>query len=885
MSTERRRNAGGRRRAGGPAGGAHGDGGRRRAGGPAGDERAGGRRRPDRDDTAGYWDGGGGGGGGRGRPGPADGDGFWDDDRPARRSRPEPGDARRRRPEPGRQSGQRRAAAGGARSEAGPGGPGRRAAHGSGGRRRAARDDDHDEFDDRGPVKRFFAKAWKPAVIACSLMFITGVAVLGIAYASTPDPRTIDEQDRAMLAATSINYANGKEAVTTGEVNRVMIKEGEEIPQPVVNGVLAAEQRNFYEEPGISISGTARAVLTLGSAGGGSTITQQMARNYYDILSQERTYTRKLREIMIAIKAGQVMAPDEILKKYLNTIYFGRQAYGVQAAAQAYFGKDVQDLNAAEGVFIGSIIQQPGNFENIEKGSEMEEILKERWDYTRDGLVEMHQNNPELGMTKAKANELEFPETVPYDPGLEVQGQEGYIKTAVLNELANRYGLEPGQVQTGGYTVETSLDPKLMKEAAKAFSETLPDMPKETVQGLVSVKPQTGEIKAFYGGTDWTKDPNNSLRLDAQAGSAFKPYVLATGLEQGIGLKSEFNGDSPQEFPGVGESIQNDSNVDHGQVNLVESTADSINTSFVQLAIETTPQAVRDTAAAAGVSEDQFETAQLGPNIALGTYRVSALDQAAGFATFANGGVHMPQHMITKVTNAEGDVVEPEDAAKLESGTQAFSRQTAIDATYAMTQVVENGGGESAALPDGRPVAGKTGTSNSAKSAWFVGFTPQLSTAVGLSRDDGKKLVIPGVEAIYGGTTSAKIWKTYMTEAMKGKEVMRFEDPVYSGSAKRYGPTPTPEATPTQEEPSEEPDETITPTAPESPTQQTEDPTETATPPCRPDNFWEDCEPTTPGTPTGEPTGGEPGEGGNGNGNNGGNNEDDNDNGIQLGGF
>ncbi|MFD0773193.1 transglycosylase domain-containing protein, partial [Streptomonospora algeriensis] len=747
-------------------------------------------------------------------------------------------------------------------------------AHGSGrgGRRRPPRDG-FDENDERGPVKRFFAKTWKPAVIVCGVMFVTGVAVLGIIYANTPDPRTLDQQDRAALAATSINYGNGKEAVTTGEVNRVLIQR-DDVPPEVVNGVLAAEQRNFYEEPGISISGTMRAVLTAGAAGGGSTITQQMARNYYNTLSQERSYSRKLREIMIAIKAGQVMSPDTILEKYLNTIYFGRQAYGVQAAAQAYFGKDVQDLNAAEGVYIGSIIQMPGRFERIEEGSDTDEYLRNRWDYARDGLVEMHNNNPELGMSKAEAEKLEFPEVDPYDPGGDITNQEGYIRQAVINELNNRYGLEPGQVTTGGYTVETSLDPKLMKKAGEAFSETLPDMPEETVQHLVSMDPKTGEIKAFYGGTDFTSDPNNSLRLDAQAGSAFKPYVLATGLEQGIGLESTFNGDSPQEFPGIGEPIQNDSNRDWGEVDLIESTANSINTSFVQLAIETTPAAVVETADAAGVSEDQFETAEMGPNIALGTYRVSALDQAAGFSTFANGGVHMPQHMITKVTNAEGDLIEPKDKAKLESGTRAFSQETAADATYAMTQVVENGGGESAALPDGRPVAGKTGTSNSAKSAWFVGFTPQLTTAVGLSRDDGEKLVIPGVNAIYGGTTSAKIWKSFMTEAMQDKEVQQFPEPVYSGSSKRYGPTPTPTPTPTQQE-EEEPEETQEPEEPTAtPSIPDEGPTDTESPECRPEEWF--CESTPEPTATGTE---DPG-----NGNGGGQGGGQGDDGSLLGG-
>ncbi|MBV2364071.1 transglycosylase domain-containing protein [Streptomonospora nanhaiensis] len=863
MSTERRRNAGGRRRASGPADGARGNGGRRRAQGPAGDERSAGRRRPPADDNGGFWDEGGRGagaggaaGGGRRRP-PAGDDGFWDDERPRRRS--EDGDRDR-----GRSSG--------ARSEAGPRSGGRRraapergrraaAAHGArsegrGGGRRRAGGDDPDEYDDRGPVKRFFAKAWKPALITCALMFVAGVAVLGIAYANTPDPRTLDQQDSAQIAATTIKYENGSEAVTTGELNRVIVQR-ENIPQSVVNGVLAAEQRNFYEEPGISISGTMRAVLTAGAAGGGSTITQQMSRNYYDTLSQERSYTRKLREILISIKAGQTMHPDEILEKYLNTIYFGRQAYGVQAAAQAYFGKDVSELNDAEGAFIGAIIQQPGNFENVEGNKAMEDVLRERWDYVRDGLVTMHEENPDLGLPASEADKLEFPETIPYGTGDEIEGQEGYIRDAVINELQTRYDLSPNQIATAGYTVETSLDPKLMTAAEEAFAQTLPDMPPETVQGLAAVVPQTGEIRAFYGGTDFTQDPNNSLTLRAQAGSAFKPYVLAAGLEQNISLRSEFNGDSPQEFPGVGEPIQNDSNKDWGQVDLVESTAHSINTSFVQLAIEVGPPAVVDIAKAAGIREEQFETAEMGPNIALGTYQVTALDQAAGFATFANGGVHMPQHMITKVTNANGEEIQPNDAQQLEEGTPAFSEETAIDATYAMTQVVENGGGDAAALPDGRPVAGKTGTSNSAKSAWFVGYTPQLATAVGLSRDDGEALVIPGVNDVYGGTTSAKIWRAFMAEAMKGQEVEEFADPVWKGEEGRYGPTPEPSITPS-EEPSETASETPSTTPSQSPTQ-----SPPTTPPTDDDDCdglpWE-CEdeqdtgsPEPPGPPDGDP--------------------------------
>ncbi|MFC3997891.1 transglycosylase domain-containing protein [Nocardiopsis sediminis] len=700
-------------------------------------------------------------------------------------------------------------------------------------------------------MKRFFAKAWKPTLIAGGVCFVLGVAGLGIAYAMTDDPRTMEEQAAATLAATSISYADGEEALTTGEVNRVLVTEEQVQNSPnVINGVLGAEQHNFYEEPGISIAGTMRAVLSAGSAGGGSTITQQMARNYYDGLSQERSYMRKLREILISIKAGQLMDPNQILTQYLNTIYFGRNAYGVQAASQAYFNKNMEDLDPSEAALIGAIIQQPGNFENFEPGSDIEGVLQERWEYVVNGMVEMNEDNPELGISQAEADELEFPEIVEYDLGENLSGYRGYIMTAVRDELAQRYGLDTQQVSTQGYQVTTSLDPNLMEAADTVFEDTLPDMPEETVFGLTAVDPATGEIKAFHGGDDFTTDPNNSLTADAQAGSAFKPYVLAAGLEQGIGLRSMFNGDSPQEFEGVAEPIQNDSNRDWGEVDLIESTANSVNTSFVQLAIETGSQSVVDIAGDAGVSENAFTTAEMGPNIALGTYRVTAADQASGFATFANGGVHMPRHMVTEVIGPDGETLQPTDAAELESGNRAFSAETAADATYAMTQVVEDGGGDNAALPDGRPVAGKTGTSNSAKSAWFVGFTPQLSTSVGLSRSDGEELVIPGVDNVYGGSTSANIWREFMTVAMEGQEVEQFPEPQFGGTEESYGIPIEPSPSPTPE-PSDGPSESPSPDP--SPSNSPDPSDGPSAPNCDVPFAPPECDEENPADPTGGP--------------------------------
>ncbi|ASU81609.1 penicillin-binding protein [Nocardiopsis gilva YIM 90087] len=597
------------------------------------------------------------------------------------------------------------------------------------------------------------------------------VAVFVVAYTQTPDPRDLQPQERALLVGSSIAYDDGGEALTVGKLKRIPVSE-DQIPETVINGVLGSEQRNFYTEPGVSPVGLARAVLSGGSAGGGSTITQQMARNYYDGLSQERSYTRKVKEILISIKVGRTLPPGEILTQYLNTIYFGREAYGVQAAAQAYFGKDVEDLDAAEGAFIGAIIQQPANFENVTPGSEMEEVLKDRWAYAVDGMVAMHEDDPEHGISQAEADALEFPETVDYTPGTSLSGFKGYIKLAVERELRERYGLSDAQIAAGGYEVETSLNERLMKTAEKAFDTALPDLPEGTNKGLAAVDPATGEIRAFHGGADFVNELDHSLVQRTQAGATFQPYVLAAALEQGIGRPETRSADIPGPFGGGGR----DAGGTGGATDLLQATVESADVPFVETVVKIGPESVTETARKAGVDEEQFETAAMEPSIASGTFQLTALDQASGFATFANGGLHKPRHMITKVTDVNGRVLEPVDAARLERGTRAFSAATALDATFAMNEAVHRAPGIDAVLPTGQPVAGVTGTYGNARSAWFAGYTPQLATAVSLSRPDGEPLKIPGVEEVTGGSTSAKVWTAFMAEAMQGQEVRGFGD-------------------------------------------------------------------------------------------------------------
>ncbi|MBE1460834.1 membrane peptidoglycan carboxypeptidase [Nocardiopsis terrae] len=938
MSTERRRSAdGGRRRAEGPDDGPRGNGGRRRAEGPPREERAGGRRRPGSEEGL---------RGGdqpaprsrrtrppgaearsEGRPRPEGGrrraegerprrpDGQRprrpeDGERPRRRPdgqrprRPEDGDRPRRRPDDPRAGGRRRAAGPrdprdrehGSRSEGRrAGGRGSRAAAGAGGRggggggRRRPR---QDEPDDRPWFKRFLSKAWKPALAFCGLMIIGGVAAFAVLYAMAPDEKDLKEDAEKTVSATQIYWAGeeGEEeiALTTGEVKRVAVTR-DEIPEEVVNGVLAAEQRTFYEDPGINIMGIGRAVLSGGDAGGGSTITQQMARNYYSDLQGEEPLTRKIREIFIAIKLNQQVSHDEILTTYLNSIYFGRGASGIEMAAQEYFGKSVGELDEAEGAFLGIIIQMPSNFENPEEGSWTETYLnEERWPYVQDQLALMYEETDgERGLPRDKAEKLEIPELIDYNPEAAADDPKlGYVRQAVINEVERRYegsSIDGADIATEGLTIKTSLDPALMTAAEDAF-DVLPDTAAEdTMHGLTAVEPDTGRIVAFNGGPDVSTVINNSLVHQAQAGSSYKPYVLARALMDDIGLRTQLDGDTGREFPGLASPVNNSGHVDYGEVDLIDSTRDSVNTSFVDLAIRVGEARVDELAVQMGVDPDRQTTSTVGPLIALGTHQVNALDMASGYATFAAEGRHFPAHMVTEVRTADGTVIDPDDKDELEKGAEVLTQAVAADATHAMQEVVRNGGGNRAALSDGRPVAGKTGTSTDAVSAWFVGYTPQLSTAVGLSRFGGDPLDFgPEVGDVYGGTTSAKVWKAFMEVAMEGKEQQQFPAAQWVGEDQRFLPTPTPSESPEAEE-SEEPveEESEEPTEPECDPMQQEcdqesppeecpifdpncDNEESPEPPdeCdgwdRPDHCDEE-EPEVPGQPGGEQQGGDNG--------------------------
>ncbi len=423
----------------------------------------------------------------------------------------------------------------------------------------------------------------------------------------------------------------------------------------------------------------------------------------------------------------------------------------------------------------------------------------------------------------------------------DLSGPKGYVIQAVLEELADR-GFPEDKLSAGGLVVTTTIRKSAQEAAIKAVQDVTGDKPgDDDLQGaLVSVKPGTGEVFAYYGGATGTGFDFANQGVGRQPGSSFKPYVLATALDQGLSLRTRLDGNSGKDFPGIPDPIENFGEESYGRVDLVEATQRSINTAYFELGLEVGPKKVAELAHKAGIPES-VELAQpdgtVEGGIALGKYEVHVLDQAVGFATFANGGIPVQPFLVRTVQDREGETVY---SAEVKTGDRAFSEDVAADATFAMRAVVERGTGRGARLDDRRQVAGKTGTSQDNKDAWFVGYVPQLSTAVWLGYAQPRTIRIDGVEAT-GGGFSSRIWKAYNEVALDGLPEEEFppradvgrrkniDDGTDGGSdpaprprrTRRGGSTPPPDSSseespaPPQEEPAPpQPDTTQAPPPP-----------------------------------------------------------------------
>nr|BFE84952.1 hypothetical protein GCM10020093_075530 [Planobispora longispora] len=551
--------------------------------------------------------------------------------------------------------------------------------------------------------------SWK-LVMASGAVLAAGVfGMIAVAYANTPVPTTkkADTDDRGSI----IYYRDGKTVLARMGVKRVPVTI-DKIPVHVQDAVIAAENRSFRDDGGIDFSGMARSVwstLSGAQVQGASTITQQYVRNYYEGISKDVSIQRKIKEIFVAVKVSRELDKGEILTRYLNTIYFGQGAYGIQAAATTFFGKDVWDLTVPEAAYLAGRIQNPGRFDALE-GDKNFAATKERYAYVLDGMATMnsaaYDKFKSTPFEKLKFRKIEIKEIN--------RGLRGYMLDIVLRELESR-GISEEMLDTQGLRVVTTFDKEMMLQAKKVVNAKTKGLDPTIHATVASVDPKNGRVLAFYSGDDFINSSfNRAFDSTKQAASAFKPYVLAAWLEAGHSLESYVDGKSPIKMPGT-TPIQNAGNQSFGAINMVKAMASSVNTVFVQMGEVVTLQEVARIAKEAGVGERaKFNSIYGGKNgvdyavdeqkyqVTIGSASVTAVEQAAGYSIFANEGKHVPWHTVKEVKKLDGSLMLPE----LRNEQQVISPDSAADATYAMQAVVKGGTGGAANLGT-RPVAAR----------------------------------------------------------------------------------------------------------------------------------------------------------------------------------
>jgi len=619
-------------------------------------------------------------------------------------------------------------------------------------------------------------KLIRAGVFLAGFGFVAGATLFAFAWftVSIPDPNAYVNSQ-----STIIQYSNGSEIGRIGTQNRQVLPLAK-IPLRLRYAVMAAEDRNFYSNRAFSATGIARALLNNLKSGslngeGGSTITQQYAKTAF--LTPSRTVQRKIKELVISLKLENALTKDQILENYLNTIYFGRGAYGVQTAAQQYFNRNANQLTISQSAIVASILRSPGLYDPFfgdkEQKARNKARLDARFTYVINGMLD------NKWITEAEAKAAKMPMIAPRTTSGQLSGPKGYIIDAVQKELS-KLGFTQDQLLVGGYVIKTTLDQRAQQSAVDAVNKFTPSpAPSNLHTALVAIRPGTGEVVAMYGGKDYVvRQLNDATQSIALAGSTFKPFAIIAGLEAGIPLTSMWNGDSPQTFDDLGKPylVSNYGDEGWGQIDLLTATQHSVNTVFVPLGIKAGMDKVVDAARRAGIPESVAMIAT--PSVVLGVASPHVIDVANSYATFAAQGVYSKPYMVTQVVGPnKGVLYEGKPQTQ-----EVFSKDVMADLTYSLKSVV-NGGTGGAALALGRPAAGKTGTSQSNASAWFSAYTPQLAASVALFRDSASESLngIGGLTSVTGGTFPAKIWTAFMKGALKGEPVMSFPAPANVG--------------------------------------------------------------------------------------------------------
>jgi len=696
-------------------------------------------------------------------------------------------------------------------------------------------------------VKGSWWRHWTLRKVLGLLLAIVGVVVvLGaiavvVVYQETPVPT---EAMAATAFSQSVVYSgDGTLIGRFGTTDRQMLTYNQlaQGHQWIINAVLAAEDRNFYNEGGVSPTGIMRAAYedakgNDGSLQGGSTITQEFVRQYYAGIGTQQTFSRKIKEIFVAMKVAKEKSKPWILTNYLNTIYLGDGAYGVGAAAQTYYGKQVSQLSAGEAAVIAAILQQPSTYPLAQYRPQLEA----RWHYVLTGMVQMGE------LTQAQASAMTFPAPKDYVPqSVGSDNWDPYVLDMVRNELEDVYHFSQSQLYNGGYVIHTTIDDAKMKAMYAAVQANEIQMvsggvplPSDAQVGAVLEDPATGAIEAMYPGPGYPGstyvdhngvkhtmtakmckllhcEVNMAVYNREQVGSSFKPYVLATAVSLGMNVQtSTLNGFDPLWIPpdsmpsstfstsaapanarALGYyQVSNDSTAENGPFTPQIAMAESINTAYTDLWHHVGGAAVASMAKAFGVNTDAAGITGPGgmqdeAGIALGQASLTVSEQATMLATIDDGGVYHSAHVISSITqaNAQPTQIKVTSYPVFDPASPTLNADEATQVQYAMSEdTAPYGTAPGAAMSNGQVIIAKTGTTNTAQSAFFIGAIPTQALAVGMFTDRSDQSLPADLggnsQGGYGGTWPASIWHTYAENEFVPMGLEQWPAPVFTGA-------------------------------------------------------------------------------------------------------
>lgn len=628
----------------------------------------------------------------------------------------------------------------------------------------------------RSPKKHKAAKKnhrvlkWVLGIVLCvlGLGILSGCAAFAYLYATTEIPQP---EKFALAEKTTVYYADGTTPIGSyAEQNREIIS-CTDLPDYVGNSIVASENRTFYTDKGIDLKGILRALwtnITTGSRQGGSTITQQYVERYY--VGETTSYIGKAREAVLAIKIAHSESKDQVLCNYMNTIYLGRNTYGIQAAAKAYFNKDAKDLTLSEAVMLAGIIPSPSTWDPAVN----KDMAQQRFDRVLNIMKE------DGYITDQEKSDAKFPDTVEYTQQNAYAGPNGYLLDMVQRELESEDVFTKEELETGGYSIYTTID-KTKQDIMQSVGDTRPDgMPDSIQVGGIAVNVSDGSVVSVYAGTDYLKKQyNNCDQAVFEPGSTMKPFALLGAAQERVNFSTLFNGNSGQHFSGIEKTVDNALGNNFGNIDLYQATANSVNTVFMNVNEHLTPQKTASIAHNAGIQGDIDADSMY--NV-LGINALTVWDLAQGHTTIANNGVKNSLHMVSSVVESDGTHAYDFIPEK----TTVFDANDCALVQKAMQGTTTYGTAAGVSTQLGRPVAGKSGTANDENAASFVGYTPSLLNvwAIWNPDSDGNPQVVPEF-AGYGVSSTgypSHLFAEYMSQALSGAAVEQFPTATDNGT-------------------------------------------------------------------------------------------------------